>query len=315
MSRILSLVTLAVSVSQLACDELLEVDLEGGDIEVLVPRDGYTSGMNSVDFVWYPLAGATEYELIVAEPSLDSVDRLAARLRTTDLEASVPLPDGRYEWQLIAVNSISETATSPRTLVVAADTSVPDALLPVTTVSPVDGEVTNADPVRLLWSNSPDSGVAYRVQVATESFANSSFLRLDTVVDADFVEVDLAADGAYRWRVRPERAPFTGGYAEDFFVIDRTAPPTPSPMAPARGDIVDPPVRVEWSAIPGATAYEVEVRADSTDGRLVTAESVGFVNLALTDTLAERYFWRVAAADGVGNVSPFTGWWSYLLNE
>lgn len=294
------------------CDELTVEDLRGAEVALFSPGDGATSRVQTVAFAWEPVAGATAYELSVVSPDFASVGALVAREVTAETAVDVTLPAGEFAWRVEAYNSLYAAASDARALVVDLDSAAGASGLKVALLTPDADAVVNDSVVALLWSGL-ELADAYEVQVASPGFANSTFLVLDTVVADDGIAVAIAAEGEYRWRVRPLRGGEPGLYAERAFTIDRTAPAAPTPAEPTDGATVEPPVTLRWSGAPAVDGYRVEVRADSTRGRVVVDDRVTTASYTAADTSARTYHWRVSASDAVGNESAPSAWRAYNL--
>jgi hypothetical protein len=111
-----------------------------------------------------------------------------------------------------------------------------------------------------------------------------------------------------------------GTFAGDAFVtrldLARTTstPPAPPPvpaaptlLAPANADTPPQPLGFDWSDVPGATTYQIQVASSSTFAApLVRDQTVSSSNYATTDLPTSTLFWRVRGINSLGQAGPFS---------
>lgn len=143
----------------------------------------------------------------------------------------------------------------------------------------------------------------YRVYRGTDSTALS--LR-DSSVQNSYEDAQAPPDMFVYYRVAPvDSTGFEGRYGQTVFL--RTPPAVPVPVSPADGATgVLPPVTLRWRASSGASAYRVQLAADSLFSAPILDDST------LADTTVQggplagpvRYYWRVFSRGIAGSSAP-----------
>lgn len=174
------------------------------------------------------------------------------------------------------------------------------------------GEVDAGLPV-LSWK--PVAAAAsYQVQVGDDDFDSPLF-----TVDTDNVAYawnKVVPPGTHVWRVRSVGADKSlSAWSQGEFDVDRSAAPTPS--SPANGAVLaqpeEPPL-LQWSVVPGAIDYVVQV--DDEDQFADAAEyDTAATSIVVPDPLSpdKPYFWRVKAVRGTGIESAYSATRSFTL--
>ncbi|MEA1786107.1 hypothetical protein U1E44_08400 [Arenibacter sp. GZD96] len=102
-----------------SCEDLLEVpDISNATIELLAPKDSTVVNTATVNFHWNGISDADGYLVQVAAPNfenasqilLDSIIVLDSAFVGT--RASLPLPNGSFQWRVKGINSGFETGFS-----------------------------------------------------------------------------------------------------------------------------------------------------------------------------------------------------------
>ncbi len=186
--------------------------------------------------------------------------------------------------------------------------------------SPADGAaVEKTDSATLTWK-AVSGATKYHVQVATDEAFTKLVVDDANVTETTYNVTDLSAGTHYYWRVRvvePVKslwsdtwgfataipAPFTADTMTTAVAAGRISP------APGAANVRVKPV-FSWPAVPGATAYEIQIATDPTfaAGTFVVGEpgkgerittTVWLCNTALDyDT---TYFWRVRSVKEVSS--------------
>jgi hypothetical protein len=143
--------------------------------------------------------------------------------------------------------------------------------------------------------------------------------------------ITLAAlpEGTYTWSVNSFDALLnTPGFVGEFraFSIDLTAPPTPVLLSPPDGTFSTDPVTLDWSNTPdpaladgtagsGLASYNVQVASDPNfffiEVNTTISGSPPASSVTLAPLPAGTHYWRVRSRDACGNVSAFSGVFSF----
>jgi Viral BACON domain len=161
---------------------------------LLLPADGPRGVHSPVTFAWSRVPGATSYQIWVAQGS-----PAGAVASTTDNTVEVELPEGPYEWFVMAKFANCPSTESARgRFVVAAPVACGTPEQPN---AHVVGQALSGTPYRLRWTPLPNVGL-YEVQESTSpDFANAeTFVTEEPVLR--FVHTVSGAPVQYLYRVR-----------------------------------------------------------------------------------------------------------------
>ena len=169
---------------------------------------------------WIALTAATSYEVDVVNATTGAT----ALPVTTVTTASAPLTtsnfpiDGKYQWKVKAMNSISNTSTTSAIFTFSIDTTVPNQ--PTNTLPAVNSSKTLNTTVDFAWTINPDSGIIKSpVNYSIEFSSDLNFTEITQTSDAITTSFSktFTAVGIYYWRIKakdsagnisPASAPF-----------------------------------------------------------------------------------------------------------
>jgi uncharacterized protein YkwD len=246
-------------------------------------------------FTWNASAGATQYDFYASTTGLV----IQKRVTTTSFTPASPIPRGQYTFWVRAGNSAGVFGAWSAGYNFFIDTTAPaiptiiGPSSPTANVTPTFTWTTSAGAVRFdLWVNNLTTG---QTQVIRQPLSTNSFT--PTVAAAlkagSYVAWVEAFDGTNQTR---------GWSASYYFTI--TAPAAPSQLAPT-GSTSNATPTFSWSAVSGATTYELWVQIGQTrviDQQGLTTTSYT-PSAALTKT-SYRFWVRATNAKGdVGNWS------------
>jgi Zn-dependent metalloprotease len=182
-------------------------------------------------------------------------------------------------------------------------------------LSPANGSLSTDYSPPLDWSDAAGAVDHYQVQVATDSGFNTLVVNDSTPTTSDFTPgTGLAANKTHWWRVRAYTA--GGQYslwsgARTF----RTALLAPTLAAPPDGTVTANRRPVfDWSDVPGATSYTIQVSTNSLfTSFIVNASSGGSTFTPTSDLPLNKVLdWRVKA-NGVNGPSAWSAVRSILI--
>lgn len=175
------------------------------------PSADFFSNLNSNTLRWDDIYLASNYNLDIRENSWSSNSVVGFPTSTTNLEYTVVLPDGIYEWGIQAENSVSNTFTgySKRTLTV--DTGVPDS---VALSLPLNNAILGDSNYTYTWTHpTTDSGTTLTDSIFFYSDISGSILfKSGSGTSNNYT--DSLGTGTYYWRVRSsDKAGNVGGFS------------------------------------------------------------------------------------------------------
>jgi hypothetical protein len=289
--RRLAHTTLAVSVAAVA------LQAAPAQAVVAAPQITGPSGTTgpSVELTWQPIEAATGYEVRVDnDPAFGSPEWTASTVNTVSVPTKL-LAKGQQNMQVRAKDASgvwSDWSSNSFTVTAAAGPTLLGPDEGITLAQP-------ADPPLLTWS--PVSGaVSYTVEVDTESgFVSPA--TYPTEATALVVPDNQAPGVTYYWRVRADLA---DGFATDYslprsYAVAPIVQPTITGPASDQ-DVTD--VVLDWSPVPGARYYELQVDDDVNFGSPINTSQVpdkiyGSRFSPKTTFGNGQYYWRVRARD------------------
>ena len=256
---------------------------------------------------WSSVAGTTSYSVQVStDPSFaDSAAITTFSTKTSSIVVSTLKVPTTYYWRVQAtLGSGLTTAWSDSA------SYLLDGLSAPTLVGPPDNITGDVQDVVLDWN--PVAGAAtYDVQVSTDQDFLTVVANVTGVVGTSYSPSTTFNNDQYYWRVRPVDA---SNNKLDWSQVStwhfrRNWPDQPSLQYPVDGATVGDPFYYQWTPVPHASTYEVQVSSDPTfpdDNRtdecrtvgttLTPAQNKGSVVPCMPNA-AGTYYWRVMALD------------------
>lgn len=105
MNRQICVLTLLLSLSLTACDDIFVEDISDNEVTLVAPANHVVLNNADVTLVWDTLEGAEQYQVIVVSPSFDRIESYVCDSITDDYKLKVTLTSGEYEWSVQAHNS------------------------------------------------------------------------------------------------------------------------------------------------------------------------------------------------------------------
>lgn len=272
------------------------------------PANGSGGFLAPVTLTWAAVAGAESYTLLLSDsPRFEAGAATEVYSGITGLSAridqSVLQPGKTYFWAVAASSSEITSDLSPAWSFTPLHTP--------SVVSPLDGATAVLTPVRLEWA--PVTGVRrYEVQLALTNTFTGASLRTLVVADTNIVLVpNLLPGERYFWRVRAEGQ----SQVSDWSIVRSftTAMDVPALLAPDEAALLGRlPLTVQWSSVPGASTYELQVaRAQDFSSTAMALSRTALTGTAATLNAPEiqpgiSYFWRVRAVSSAGLASSWS---------
>jgi glucose/arabinose dehydrogenase/predicted phage tail protein len=222
-------------------------------------------------------------------------------------------PSTTYRYRVRAVDAAGNL--SPYSPIASAATPAPPDTIPPTAPTGLTAVAISATRIDLTWTASTDDvGVAgYRVE-RCQGASCTNFTQVGTPVGTTFSNTGLASSTAYRYQVRAvDAAGNLSLYSAIASATTPAAPDTTPPTAPTGLTAVaisTTRIDLTWAASTdnvGVTEYRVErcQGGNCTNfAQIGTTASASFSSTGLSPNTNYRF--RVRAADGAGNVSPYS---------
>ncbi len=107
-----------VAVSFTACDDIFEKDISAEVPEIITPADGQSLSGTDLLFWWNYMNGADYYQLQVAKPGFELIEKLVADTVIEINKFIFTFEAGTYEWRIRACNNAYCTGFIYRTVIV-----------------------------------------------------------------------------------------------------------------------------------------------------------------------------------------------------
>ncbi|HEY3448288.1 MAG TPA: Ig-like domain-containing protein [Myxococcales bacterium] len=258
------------------------------------PANAALVASRTIVFTWAAVSDAAAYLVDSSQsPTLATYDRQETSFTTRGVTVSA---EGDWYWRVLArdaAGNVSPVAGAPIRRV-QIDTVPPATPVLTTVLSPTN----NPAPV-LAWS-AVAGAAGYSVTLDGVS---------SSVVAISFTPGSALADGSHTWTAAALDA--AGNRSADApaqsFLVDSTPPAVPSiiPYAPNPTNVATP--SVSWSGVAEAASYSVQWDKVATfNGTSLGSATTSSTSYPLPLGSDGTWYWRVRAADSVGNASAWS---------
>jgi PKD domain len=272
---------------------------------LLTPANGAANITSPVTFAWSPVSKAAGYQLWI-KPASGSPTAIGKA--GDDIQATVPLPAGTYEWWVEAFFTgcpSTEAGHSTFTIPVQDRCEPRSALL----LSPPDGSTNLVSPVQFSWT-AIAKAIGYKVWASVDG---GGFSVLGTSLDNELTA--MVPSGVIAWYAETLFGNCSSVSSTSLFTSIKTAPPCKTPERPVANVIgqvqTGGTYAVRWTPVANASSYELQ-EASSPDFALATTTVVPGLFLEITHTVVapSPFFYRVRA---VSNCSDDRGPYSAVV--
>ncbi len=293
------------------CNEIFEEDLSDDIVELVFPANNVTTVNQSVTFRWKPVAGATDYNLEVVEPSFFGVTSYTYDTTLTDNEITLTLYPGQYEWRVRASNFSSSTPYSHIHRIHIDTTS--DLSVQVVTLTSPNNVASNNTSVDFMWG-ALAAAESYQLQIYSGSSFGGGVLLLDTNLVSNALSAYTMDEGEYSWGVKAMNSiPTETAYSTAYFELDASPPQTVTLDDPDGATFAtDSIFTYSWTALADTGVYQsqltdsVYVATDSTFSSIYTKLGTTAGSISDNIPLPDTYYWRVKTFDAAGNSSSYS---------
>lgn len=289
-----------------SCDDFIEKDISKKTVTILAPAEGYKTSSLTNTYWWEEVDGAEEYRFQIVKGTFSNIVQYVvdSTFSNNKFDYTLSLP-GNYQWRVRAMNNGSFTEYSTHSLIVDSTNDLSGQTLAL--IIPAGNSVFQNSQITFQWT-SIFTADFYRLQILDSI---GSQLK-DTVVISSNITMTLT-EGEYTWRVRAENNTSVTPYSYRTFAIDQTGPNAPICISPINKDTVIVPFDLNWFHDDFLSGDSLYVYSDSLQ-TLVSIKIFTSNTSYLIDSIAlGKYYWRVKSFDLVGNESPFSTTFSFLV--
>lgn len=304
-------VSLVLFLGFVSCEDFLEKDLSGQTVLLNAPQNGDSLLINTVNFWWDIVDGATGYQLRIATPNFVGPTQLIIDTITEGNTFDFALLPGIYEWQIRAVNSSSGTPFVTRAIYIVENDDLSIETLNLNT--PLNNAYVNDLVVNFSW-NELIKAESYLFNLNYENgntvFTNNSTPDLN-------IDRSLPEEGAFEWFVQGINASSSTPESDRRTIIADLTPPAASLLLlPSNGSSQDTTfVNFTWNS-DVSLAPIVDTFKLYSDFLITEIQSITITNEELSVNLPSSgtFYWRVRSGDEAGNSGVFSETRSIIIN-
>jgi len=313
----LSLVFALIALS--SCDDVLEEDISGDQVDIIAPKDMDIVEGNTVQFLWNPLEGADSYTLQVYTSSTLELDTIVSTTPYTYI-----LNSDTYQWRIKAENNAYQTQyTFPQSFEVV--TSLDLSNQTVVLNNPSNNLYTNNTDIIFTWDNLP-AATTYTFELLKVSGSGTTTIFIQNDLTQTSLQIDstvLSVDAEYQWRVKGVNETSETTFSTRTFYIDTVDPPSPTLLTPTFEEEfnINDVVTFSWDfpndpgTIDSAITSYYDISLDENFSNIVESGNSVITNFNFTFDTAGTYYWRVRGEDDAGNIGAYNLNGKFIINE
>ncbi len=302
-NQLLWCLLLICSCTLMACKSIIEEDISDKKIIVDSPNSNTLSSYNQL-FWWEKLDGALNYQLQIATPSFDSIQKLVLDTLVKTNKVNYILASGKYEWRVRALNGSYQTSyNGSKFTILDADLNTQYVLLKAPTTG------TSVNTVSVSWYIIPVQGVSYQLQASKSTTFSPAITDIKTPLSS--YNLPITEETTYYWQVRAIKGTDTSYWSNpSSFIYDITAPAKPTLSLPANNTTTLVPTTgsMTWTGVETGAKYYVYVTYGTDAEQKFTVNTNSY---AYTAGINQTVKWRVQAFDAAGNVGITSDTWTF----
>jgi hypothetical protein len=318
MKTINKFILLILVLSAFSCEDILEKDITDDIVQIIFPIEGSIVTLNTINFQWSSLKGATKYRVQV----YNSNQSIALDSLVSKNKLDIQLPTGKYKWKVRGENFGYQSVYSE---LVGFSTAISDVLTgqKVILTIPEDNLFTKSTTLSLNWQAIP-TATSYDVQVVTTAgntvYSNNNVTTNSIILTTN----DISNEAKYQWSVIAKNSGNSTqtDVATRIFSIDRTPPSLPGNLK--SGNITPGLKTVDftWDLTPdNGTIQSLPVNyvfqfatSNTFDAGLFTSTILTGNSYKYTFPASGTYYCRVKALDKAQNESQYSAISQFTLN-
>lgn len=305
-------IPLALLLVTAACQDIVEKDLTHTGVVIIAPMDSLQSSSSTVQFDWEEIPGVNGFQLQVAQPEFDHIQRLVMDTLITGNRFTYNFTPGDYTWRIRAMNSGSTGPYTYRTFRI--DSSFDLSQQTVILALPPANALFNTNGINFTWQALYNAD-SYRFVLKRDNWTGEPVIPEVTIATPGYTVNDLE-DGTYCWGVRGESALSVSPYSTRIFIIDTQVPAVPVLQSPADNSVwpVVPELQWQQAADEGTDIRDsVYVYSNAQLTQVVFSGVSTTGSISPGDLDSGTYYWRVKSIDMAGNAGAFSGAWNFFL--
>ena len=251
---------------------------------------------------WASVTGAVQYQVQIDDDKKFGSPLQDMTVAGTSTTASA-LPDGKFYWQVRAVNSAGVAGSWSKYWAFTVDTTGPDS---PRLNSPKDMSGTADSTPTLKWKKPAASGGDYRVQLSdTDDFSSLLIDEMATKTQYSVTDLQALDFGTYYWRVMAEDKVGNWGAWSPAFSFTVTIQKSPKDGS---GSTNTQPT-FAWNKVSNAIRYRFEIDDDPAFGSVNDSyEGTNRSYKPATPLAVGVYYWRVLVDVGAGFNVEMPAW-------
>jgi hypothetical protein len=293
--------------SQIGCDDIIEVDISNKAISTISPSDKSTSDQSTQIFWWNTIENAEFYRLQLVKGTFISIQQFIVDTAVVGDKFRISLNPGNYTWRIRGENNGYQTRYSYYSFTIDSTLDLTNQQLLM--LFPLDNFISNSVQLNFTW-NLLSSASNYHLKIYEQPSNN---LLTDTLTTLNSYVKIFQNEGNYIWQVRAENNIGFTQYNSRNFMVDITPPTPPLIIAPSVGSFVSINDSLKWNSASDAFLDSLYIYADSLQ-QIIQIKVRSNSPYIITNILSTgNHFWNVISFDIAGNRSTASSIFKFYL--
>lgn len=295
------------------CDDIFEKDLSNESVELRSPNDNSEVVESAVTFWWNKLEGATGYNLQIVSPEFGKSQTLILDSILFENKFELALEPGKYQWGIMALNSVSQTDLFTRAITIAPVYNL--SLSQVILLFPENGFVSRNSQIHFSWDALPHAN-NYTLKIKKGTWATgvaifennlSANKLITTLEDGDYVWGVCAND-----TVNKKSTPFNVRE----LTVDKNAPSTPILKYPAKDSVIQQTeIEFSWLQTEIQATYQFQVFDQADVNEPIIDKEINDTTCFVKFAGDGKYYWKVRAIDKASNIGPYSALYPFTIKK
>lgn len=310
-------IPLLLIISIVSCTVFTEEDIENSNVKLLVPADSVSSEIQTLNFMWDWIEGASAYNLQIVSPDFMNAENLLLDTIISRNSFEFTLYPGLFQWRVNALNSGYSSGWTVQTLEITVPIDITKQKIVL--VSPSDQHNTNSENITFKWNTLMGSD-KYSLIVRTPDWDGDDFGNYTDLIE-DNLEITMD-EGIYEWGVMGHDTieNETSLPSIRTLIVDFTPPGKPTLSSPSNdSNLTSLSVDFSWirNDDNGVSRIldEIQIFLTDTNRAPLVDQTIGETTFSHTFETAGTYVWRVKSVDAAGNNSEYSNLYSLTVTD
>ena len=287
------------------CSEIFEKDIEDETVEIIAPKDGTQTDLQTLQFWWEEVDGADEYDFQLAYPDFVEPQQLLIDSTVSERLVTFSIAPGfTYAWRVRAKNSAHETEWTTANLMIDSALNCVDQI--VLLVSPLNSVATTDTVIFFDWDPLTCAN-SYEWEAIDD---NGATVAGPFTFTEDSATITVP-EGKLTWSVKGLADQTSTLPSTNILYVDLTAPAVPTLNAPLNNDTSTTGTAQTFTWTSETTtnspiADDFELWPDSLQSSPYYQLTTDLGTASQDSLPTGTYFWRVQSIDLAGSASDWS---------